>query len=74
MKSALVGTKLQPNAIKTLKACNELDEPLEKRAGLAPYSKPNHSDNTNSCAMANNHNDLVLLAISTTSTLIRAKL
>ena len=57
MKSALVSTKLQPNIIKTLKACNELDEPLEKRAGLAPYSKPNNSDNKNSCAMANNHND-----------------
>lgn len=56
MNSALVGTKLQPNTI-TLKACNELDEPLEKRAGLASYSKPNHSDNKNSCAMANNHND-----------------
>lgn len=56
MKSALVSTKLQPNTI-TLKACNELDEPLEKRAGLASYSKPNHSDNKNSCAMANNHND-----------------
>lgn len=57
MNSALVSTKLQPNTIKTLKACNELDEPLEKRAGLAPYSKPNNSDNKNSCAMANNHND-----------------
>lgn len=57
MKSALVSTKLQPNTIKTLKACNELDEPLEKRAGLAPYSQPNNSDNNNSCAMANNHND-----------------
>ena len=56
MKSALVSTKLQPNTI-TLKACNELDEPLAKRAGLAPYSKPNNSDNKNSCAMANNHND-----------------
>lgn len=61
MKSALVSTKLQPNSIKTLKACNDLDEPLEKNACLAPYSKPHNSDNENSCAMANNHKGAWLL-------------